>query len=59
MAAPDESRPDESIVSKMLGPLVPVHALCALLLGMRLYTRAWSMRHLGWDDAAVVLAMVR
>lgn len=59
MAPPGEIGPDESIVYRMLGPLIPVHTLCALLLGMRLYTHARPMRHLGWDDGAAALAMVR
>jgi hypothetical protein len=59
MAASDDVGPDESIVYKMLGPLIPVHTVCVLLLGMRLYTRARPIKNLGWDDAAALLAMVR
>ncbi|KAK0639658.1 hypothetical protein B0T16DRAFT_463308 [Cercophora newfieldiana] len=58
MAVPGEVGPDESIVYKMLGPLVPVHTLCTLLLGMRLYTHIRPVRNLGLDDAAAVLAMI-
>lgn len=58
MAAPEETGPDVSTVSKMLGPLIPVHIICAVLLGMRIYTHSRPVMHLGWDDVAVALAMV-
>ncbi|KAK5659559.1 hypothetical protein OQA88_761 [Cercophora sp. LCS_1] len=57
MAAPDPPGPDVSRVPTILGALIPVHALCALLVGLRIYTHSRPVVHLGWDDAAVVLAM--
>lgn len=51
--------PDECIIGSLLGPLIPIHILSTLLVGMRLYTRARPVMQLSRDDAAVTLALVR
>ncbi|KAK4158725.1 hypothetical protein QBC43DRAFT_273835 [Cladorrhinum sp. PSN259] len=50
--------PDECRISRMLGPLIPIHVLCTLLVGMRVYTRARPVMQLSRDDAAVTLALI-
>ena len=55
--APDGVNPDR-------GPLVlgidsTVFGIATLMILLRLYTRTWITRNLGWDDATIILAGVR
>lgn len=58
MATGIASGPDVSIIGRMLGPLIPMYILCSLLLGMRLFAGLRLVARLGWDDVAVIAALI-
>ncbi|KAM7211422.1 hypothetical protein V8F06_013200 [Rhypophila decipiens] len=50
--------PDVSIIGQFLSAAIFLYTVATILVVMRLYTRMRPTPHVGWDDGAVVLALI-